>query len=98
MGVTMVSYKGHPCYGLSKKHREAFEQIGVGQTPYDLTDKGKKVLIDLLERELIGYVGMKQLGKDCFGVIEVPEFMVPIPIHYQWCKWCSKNVKDEELE
>ena len=87
----MTTYKGHPCYGLSKKHREAFETIGVGQIPYDQTEKGKKVIADLLNAELIGFVGMKRLGKDCFGVIEVPEFMVPIHHHIAWCNWCARQ-------
>ncbi len=23
---------------------------------------------------------------------------VPIPIHVQWCSWCSENITDEQLE
>ena len=25
-------------------------------------------------------------------------YEMPIPIHMQWCAWCSENVTDEELE
>ncbi len=25
------------------------------------------------------------------GIYEIPSFVVPIPIHMQWCQWCSEN-------
>jgi hypothetical protein len=93
-----MSKTPHPAKaaGCSKRQIEAFEQIGAGVTrPSGYSDK---VFLALLEKGLIEVCGVKVLCKDRFGTVQVPEFQQPLPVHIQWCKWCSENVTEEELE
>ena len=76
--------------GFTRSQQEAFEQIGAGNsTAARCHPKSVKFLLD---HGMIEYVGMKTLGRDCLGLIQVPEYEVPLPIHMEWCKWCSENV------
>lgn len=76
----------HPCQGMTQAQREAFERIAVNQQPeckWDTID----ALIDarVIER------GPSETRKDAMGVYHIPSFFVPLPIHAQWCQWCSER-------
>lgn len=80
----------HPCKGLSKAQREAFEQIAISQPPRAT----HKTLISMRQKGLIDYVD-REIGRDALGKIVVPEWFVPLPIHMQWCEWCSEQPDNE---
>lgn len=69
----------HPCKGLSRAHRRAFERIAINQFP-----QAKKMTIDRLLT-----AGLIQRTSDGKG------YFVPILVHYRWCQWASENVKEE---
>jgi hypothetical protein len=81
----------HPCKGLTKAQREAFEQIAVN-LPHRATHK---TLLALRAKGLIGYTD-KVIGRDALGKITVPEWFVPLPVHMQWCQWCSEQPEIQE--
>ena len=84
----------HPCKGMSAAAVSTFEGIAISMpVPFR-----RQAIAALLARGLIEKVGDRVLGRDAFGKITVPEYAVPLPIHYQWCKWASENVKDIESE
>lgn len=76
----------HPCKGMTRAHRVAFERIAINQPP----GAGHKILKALREKGLIDYTD-RVLGRDALGAIVVPEWFVPLPIHAQWCGWCSEQ-------
>ena len=82
----------HPCAGRSKAAVEVFEAIAINQHP----PLRPKVINSLLKAGLIVKVGDTEL-RDRFGVMKIPVYEVPLPVHWQWCQWCSENVKDDEL-
>ena len=93
MTKTLHPAKAAKC---SKRQIEAFEQIGAGVSfPFGYATS---VFETLLAKGLIEVCGIKALGQDRFGKIQVPEFQQPITVHMQWCKWCSENITKEELE
>jgi len=69
--------------GLPKRQSEVFEQIAIGN------DGGHhpKVLQALLDKGLIER-GEQQLGG--WPPMTVYRYWVPIPIHMEWCEWCSE--------
>lgn len=84
----------HPCDGLTKAQREAFESIAVGQClGFHFTTYQK-----LLAKRLIERLPDKVVGKDIFGPIRLPDYQVPLPVHIQWCQWCDENVTDEMMD
>lgn len=83
----------HPCHGRSRRSVETFEAIAVGIQDRHPTS----TLLALLRHGLIRLVEMKAIGSDRFGVIYRPIYEVPVPVHYQWCRWASENVTDEEM-
>lgn len=76
----------HPCRGMTKPQIDAFERIAIGQdAPIHPKSAGA-----LLARGLI--IGQKvTIGRDAFGPIEIMRYHVPLPIHVQWCEWCSEQ-------
>lgn len=84
----------HPCHGLSAPARRAFERIAINQDPL----AQPQTLAALMKRGLIVQTGTKLLGQDRFGRIAIPVYAVPLPVHAQWCQWCSDNITDEEIE
>ena len=82
----------HPCKGLSKKQRDAFEAIAISMDRAE----HQKTIEALLKRGLIVRGDDKVLGRDHFGLITVPTYYVPLPIHAQWCEWCSEQ-QDAEV-
>jgi hypothetical protein len=76
----------HPAKGCSKAQREVFEQIATGVTnPFCAT----KILTVLEHKGLIAKEW--ELLHDKFGDYRVPRWYVPIPIHMQFCNWCSEQ-------
>ena len=80
----------------SKRQIEAFEQIGAGVS--SPSGYAASVFESLLAKGLIEICGVKTLGRDYFGKIQIPEFQQPLPVHMQWCQWCSENLTEEDLE
>lgn len=76
----------HPCAGMTKAQREAFERIAINEPPRST----HKVLKALREAELIDY-RERIVGRDALGKIAVPDWFVPPPIHAQWCAWCGER-------
>jgi hypothetical protein len=78
--------------GLTRAQRDVFEQIAIGQTPYARPETIKV----LLDKELIVRIADRVVGRDRFGIISVPDYEVPIPVHMAWCYWCSQNYEPIE--
>lgn len=78
----------HPCKGMTPRQIEAFEQIATGDA---LPIAHRRTLASLEALRLIERLADKELGRDRFGAIFVPQYQVPIPIHMQWCQWCSEQ-------
>jgi hypothetical protein len=45
---------------------------------------------------LIDLVGNKIL-RDEMGIFKLPQYQVPIPIHMQWCQWCSEQPENQDV-
>lgn len=78
----------HPCKGLRKNQRDVFEQIATGNA-FPCTPKRNLTILE--ERGLIQRTEDKCLGVDSFGPVKIPQYYVPLPIHMQWCEWCSEQ-------
>lgn len=77
----------HPCKGMTKAQRRDFELIATGQYPL-----GGHKTIDALESHGLIVEGAPQvLGRDALGLITIPSWSVPLPIHAQWCEWASEQ-------
>ena len=76
----------HPCKGMTRAHRVAFERIAINEPPM----AGHKVLKALRDAGLVDYTD-REVGRDALGRITVPEWFVPMPIHMQFCEWCSEQ-------
>lgn len=77
----------HPCRGMSATAVQTFEMIAISEHPV----LRRKTIKALLARGLIVQIGMRQLGRDRFGAIEIPEYAVPIDVHMQWCQHCAEQ-------
>lgn len=75
----------HPCKGLTEAQQRAFENIAIGQSP-----GCKWPTIDALLKAGVIERGPSETRRDAMGVYEIPSFVVPLPIHMQWCEWCSQ--------
>ncbi len=76
--------------GCTKRQIEVFEQICIGQIP----DAAPATLNVLLSKKLVE-CERETVGKDRFGPITLPHWSVSIPIHMQWCQWCSEQPESE---
>jgi hypothetical protein len=83
----------HPCKDLTQEQRDAFEQIAVNRLP----QCGWRSIDALLKKGLIER-GPDDKRRDAMGVYGVPSFFVPLPIHAQWCQWCSEQPEYAEAE
>lgn len=72
----------HP--GRTKAQREALDQIGCGNACPPMARATAKALV---RHGLIQRCEDKGLGRDRFGLIAIPQFQMPIPIHMQWCEF-----------
>lgn len=77
----------HPCKGMTPAQRRDFELIAINQRPIG----GRQTIQKLLARGLIKEAPPKRVGVDAFGVITIPDWYVPLPIHAQWCQWASEQ-------
>ena len=76
----------HPCKGMTKAQREAFERIAVNQAPGCAWPT-----IDALLKAGVIERGPSETRRDAMGVFTIPSFYVPVHIHAQWCGWCSQT-------
>lgn len=76
----------HPCQGLSRAARSAFEQIAVNAAPTCTWHE----IDELMAAGLILF-GPYEIRHDAMGLYRIPSFAVPIGIHAQWCAWCSES-------
>lgn len=80
----------HPCKGMTKAQIAAFERIAVNQSPGCTWPT-----IDALLNAGVIERGPAETRRDALGVYTIPSFYVPLPIHAQWCEWCSENVRGD---
>jgi hypothetical protein len=38
------------------------------------------------------------VGRDCFGLVTISEYFVPLHVHHQFCEWASEQPDLEESE
>lgn len=76
----------HPCKNLTTAQCEAFERIAVNQFPACTWPT-----IDALLKAGVIEQGESETRRDAMGVYHIPSFYVPLPIHAQWCEWCSEQ-------
>ena len=79
----------HPCAGLSAACRRAFEQFATGMDPICT----KATIAKLLDAKVIVRIQDRVSGGGRFAV-HVPQYDVPLDVHWQWCQWCVENVKE----
>jgi hypothetical protein len=75
----------HPCAGRSLVQRKAFEAIAINQQ----ANVSLRTIDALLKAGLIEKCGDRVVGRDRFGIISIPVYAVPLPIHFAWCEWCA---------
>jgi hypothetical protein len=79
--------------GCNKAEVNAFEAIASGTT----SPRCHSVTLDRLMRlGLVDYED-KIVGKDRLGTIKKRSFFVPIPVHIQWCQWCSEQQENADV-
>lgn len=81
----------HP--GNTPAQRKVLDQVGCGES---LPSASAKTLAKMVEQGLLERLPDQVLGRDSFGAITVPQYEMPIPVHYQWCKYWSEQPCDEE--
>lgn len=81
---------------LSKKQREILDELGCGNYTLSGVFPTKQAIADLIDRELIRYIGEKLICRDRFGAVKVPEYEMTLPTHAQWCSWQASQPCDEE--
>ncbi len=86
----------HP--GRTPTQRRILDRIGCG----DFCPPAKaKTLAAMVDAGLLQRCPDKILGRDGFGVIALPQFQMPIPVHMEWCAYwaeqpCEHGVADIE--
>lgn len=76
----------HPCKGMTKAQRDAFEAIAINLQPQCTWPT-----IDVLLKAGVIERGEGEKRRDAMGTYEIPSFFVPLPIHMQWCEWCAEQ-------
>lgn len=71
----------HP--GRTKAQRDALDRIGGGDKFPPMSRQTRDAL---LRDGLIVKVGEKTLGKDRFVAIRIPQYEMPVSVHYAWCQ------------
>lgn len=83
----------HPCKGMTKAQVAAFEQIAVNAVPQCTWGT-----LDALLKAGVVVRGTPEVRRDVMGVYEIPNFYVPLPLHMQWCAWCSEQYEPQPEE
>jgi len=81
----------HPCKGMTRAQREAFERVAVNQMPACTWPT-----IDALLKAGVIERGEAETRRDAMGVYQIPSFRVPLAVHAQWCAWCSEQPENSE--
>jgi hypothetical protein len=76
----------HPCKGMTKAQIAAFERIAVNEP----NGANHQTLVALRAKGLIDYES-EVVGRDALGLVTVPRWFVPLPVHAQWCEWCGEQ-------
>lgn len=83
--------------GLSATRSKVFESIAIGGGgegchPMVLKYLEDNGFIESVERPIYGN------GNSAIDHIPVmvKDYYVPIPVHMEWCEWCSKQFKEQE--
>jgi hypothetical protein len=74
----------HP--GKTPAQRRALDEIGCGNYCPSMTNATRD---KLLASGLIVELNPVVIGRDRFGEIAIPQYEMPILVHYQWCKAMS---------
>ena len=79
----------HPAANCTERQRRVFEQIAIAQ------DVGHHpATLAVLERK--GLITSKtENGRQGSLPVTIKRYHVPLPLHMQWCAWCSENVDDD---
>jgi hypothetical protein len=77
----------HPCNGMTKAQRATFERIAISQPPY----AGERTLTALLARGVVERVHRESRDPISGFTFSWWEYHVPLPVHMQWCEWCSEQ-------
>jgi hypothetical protein len=77
----------HPCHGLSRAERNAFEAIAINLKP----KCSARTIQRLLERGLIAKQEKSVHFSDGLPPLVVDDFYVPLPVHLQWCEWGAER-------
>lgn len=80
----------HPCKGMTKAQTDAFERIAINAPPGCAWPT-----IDALLKAGVIERGEDDMRRDALGTYAIPNFFVPLPIHMQWCEWCSEQPGEE---
>ena len=80
----------HPCKGMTQVQIDAFERLCVNQLPLC----GWSSINALMNAGVVKR-GQDDLRHDAMGVYNVPTFFVPVPVHMQWCQWCSEQPENK---
>ena len=76
----------HPCKGLTKAQREAFERLAIG-----LSLGCTWPTIDALTEAGVIERGADDTRRDAMGIYNIPSFFIPPAVHAQWCEWCAEQ-------
>ena len=79
----------HPAVvaNCTKCQIEVFDQIGAGIAKPPASRK----TFEALEKKGLIEAQRDVIGHDRFGPIINTFWYVPIPVHIQWCEWCSEQ-------
>ena len=70
----------HP--GRTAAQRRVLDAIGCGESSPRMSPKVRDAL---LTADLIVQCGERVVCQDRFGTVTAPEYVMPIPVHMQWC-------------
>ena len=76
----------HPCKGMTEHQIEVFERLAISQ-PVET----RWETIDALIAKGVIVKGPSETRRDAMGIYTVPSYSVPLPVHAQWCQWCSEQ-------
>ena len=92
MEAEVATRRRTPHPGRTKAQRAVLDAIGCGDcSPY----MAPRTRDALLAAGLIIECGEKVVGRDRFGLITIPEYGMPIPVHMQWCYAVSDDDADD---